>query len=195
MKLKLNKKTGLLIGLVVFVITLGVLGWISFQNLEEKTRLEKQLTTSQTRLQAIKLEPLSSQPADLENQLSQILPEYEAVKAKLSEPVNSTNASAAVFDVAKTYGLTVIEITSSSPTDEQVTGVTLSAISMTARVQGKASKMVSFITALNDFLKTSVFTSVEITVPEIIAADNTTISNGDNATANIKMVIYTYQGE
>lgn len=194
MKLKLNKKTGLFIGIGILIIVLGSLGMVSSQRLDEQSKLQKQLTTSQTRLQGIHLESLSSQPAELDKQLSQIMPEFEQVKAKLSQPVSSTAAATALFDVAKTYGLVVTGMTSSSPTNESLEGVTLSAMSMTAKVEGNVSKLVSFIAALNSFLKTSVVKSVEITVPEIPTGDNTTASSGDNATASIELVVYTYRG-
>ncbi|MEK7353243.1 MAG: hypothetical protein AABZ77_01890, partial [Chloroflexota bacterium] len=190
-----NKKTGLVIGISIFVIALGILGMASFQKADEKSRLEKQFTSSQARLQGIKLESLSSQPAELEKQLSDIIPELERVKAELSQPISSANATAAVFDVAKTHGLAVTEMTSSSSTNETVAGVTLSAISMTAKVEGKASEMVAFITALNSRLKTSVIKSVEITVPEISSTDNSSARVGDNRTASIELVVYTYRGE
>ena len=195
MKLKISKKAGLIIGISAFLIATGVLGMAAFQKADEKSRLESQLTSSQARLQGIKLESLSSQPAKLEGQLNQLMPELEQVKAKLSEPISSTNATAAVFDAARTNNLVVTGITSSSPFNESVQGVTLSSISITAKVEGKMSKMVDFIAELNRVLKTSVIKSVEITVPEINNADNITATIGDNTTANIELVIYTYRGE
>ena len=187
MKLTLNKRTWLITGLVIFVLALGALGMVGFQRFDEKSKLEKQLTKSQALLQGIRLESLSSQPAELENQLRQITPEFEAVKAKLSQPISSTAAATALFGTANDHGMVVTEMTSSSPTDESVEGVTLSAMSMTAKVEGKVSKMVDFITALNKILKTSAVTSVEIAVPET--------TNGDNATVSIELVVYTYRGE
>ena len=187
MKLKLNKRVGLFIGIGIFVIVLSGLGMVSFQKFEEKNKLVQQLSTSQTRLQGIKLESLSSQPAELEKQLNQVTPEFEAVKAKLSQPVSSTAAATALFDTAKSHGLVVTEMTSSSPTNESVAGVTLSAISITAKVEGNLSKIVDFIPALNKLLETSAVKSVDITVPER--------TNGDNTSASILMVVYAYRGE
>ena len=186
LKFKLNKKTGIIIGIIIFVIVLGFQGMTISKKLEEQSKIEKQLNTAQTRLQGIHLESLSSQPADLEKQLNQIMPEFEQVKAKLSQPVSSTAAATALFDVAKTYGLVVTAMTSSSPINESLAGVTLSAMSLTAKVEGNVSKLTSFIAALNNLLKTSAVKSVEITIPEM--------TNGDNATASIELVVYTYRG-
>ena len=186
MKLKLTKKTGLFIGIGIFVIVLGFLGMASSKKLEEKSKLEKQLNTAQTRLQGIRLESLISQPAELEAQLNLVTPESEQVQARLSQPVSSTSAATALFDAAKTYGLVVTGMTSSSPKNDSLAGVTLSTMSMTVRVEGNVSKLVSFIGSLNSLLKTSVVKSVEIAVPEM--------TTGNNTSANIELLVYTYRG-
>ena len=187
MKLTLSKNVGLVIGAGIFIIAVAGLGMVGFQKLEEKNKLDKQLTSSQTQLQGIQLESLSSQPAELERQLSQLTPEFEAVKANISQPVSSLAAAATLFDVAQNNGLVVIEMTSSSPTNQNLEGVTLSGMLMTAKVEGKVSKMVGFIKALNDLLKTGAVMSVDIAVPET--------TNGDNATASIELILYNYRGE
>jgi uncharacterized small protein (DUF1192 family)/phosphohistidine swiveling domain-containing protein len=185
--LKVSKKTWLVIGTGIFIIALAALGIVSFRQVHDKNQLNELLVSSQSVLQRNQFESLSSQQTELEERLSQITPEFEAVKAKLSQPVSSTAAASALFDVAKTYGLVVIEMTSSSPTNESVEGVTLSAMSVTAKVEGNMSKIGDFITALNNLLKTSAVKSVEITAPEM--------TNGDNASASIQLVVYTYRGE
>ena len=194
--LKLSKKTLLLMGAGVFAIVLVWLGMTSFQQVEEKDKLEKQLTTTQAQLQVIRLEPLSSQRAELEKQLTQTLPELQVAKDKLSQQVSSTAASAAIFDAAKTNGLVVTGMTSTSPANENVEGATLSAMSLTATVQGNASRVGSFIKTLNGTLKTSAVKSVQITVTDVTRSANVTqgITIGDNATASIELVVYAYRG-
>lgn len=185
--MKLSKTIWIAIAAGIFVIALAALGMVSIRQVDEKNRLETQLTSSQSRLQTLQTESISSQQTALEEQLNQTTPESEAVKAKLSQPVTSTAAATAIFDAAKANNLIVTGMTSSSPADEIVAGVTLSAISMTATVEGNVSKMVGFVTGLNRLLKTSAVKSVEITVPEL--------TNGDNTTASIELVVYTYRGE
>ncbi|GEM_PF-4068086 len=195
--LKVSKKACLIVGIGVFLVAIGILGLSGFQKADEKSQLEKQLAASQTRLQGVKLDSLSSQPAELEKQQNQLMPELALVKAELSHPVSSTNETVSVFDAAKANDLVVTEIATSRPANENVKGVTLSAIMMTAKVEGKLSKMVDFIATLNNHLKASVIKSVEIEVPEVSNADNTTaiISSGDITTATIELVFYTYRGE
>ena len=195
--MKLSRKVLLLVGAGILVIALAALSLVGFQSADEKGRLGRQLAASQANLQAIRLETLSTQQADLEKRLSQTAPELDAVKSKLSQPVSSTAAATALFGAAKTYGLVVTGLTSTSPANESLEGSTLSAISLTATIQGNASKLGSFIKALNSALKTSAVKSVVITIPDTVSTDNTTpqITNSDNATASLDLVVYTYRGK
>ena len=195
MKLKLNKKTGLIIGAGAFLISIGFLGMMSFQKADEKSQLESQFTLTQTRLQGIRLESLSAQPEELQNQLDLLSENLTQVKAKLSKPVNSTNTTSDIFDAAKANNLVVTKISTSSPLVEIVQGVLLSSISINAEIEGSVSNMNLFIADLNKSLKPSVIKSVEITVPEKTGSGIIPGPAGDNTTASIALVIYTYEGE
>ncbi len=195
MKLKLNKKTGLIIGAGAFLISIGFLGMMSFQKADEKSQLESQFTLTQTRLQGIRLESLSAQPEELQNQLDLLSENLTQVKAKLSKPVNSTNTTSDIFDAAKANNLVVTKISTSSPLVEIVQGVLLSSISINAEIEGSVSNMNLFIADLNKSLKPSVIKSVEITVPEKTGSGIIPAPAGDNTTASIALVIYTYEGE
>ena len=189
MKVKLNKKTVLIVGVACFLIALGILSAISFQKAEQRDQLQSQLNSSQTRLQVIKPQ-LSSEPAELQSQLDLVAQNLDQTRARLSEPVNSTNATAAIFEAARAFGLAVAVTTSSSTTNETMDGVPLSAFSMTTTVQGNLSRTVDFVAALNNLFRTSSIKSVQMTV-----ADNTTPVNGDNTTSIIELVVYSYRGE
>lgn len=195
--LKLSGKTWLLIASGFLVIIVAGLVMVSFQRVDARDDLAKKLAASQAKLQGIHLEPLSAQQADLEKRLSQAAPELDAAKAKLAQPVSSTEAANVIFEAAKTYGLVVTGVTSTSPGAANVEGAALTAMSVTANVQGNASRVGGFIRALNSNLKTGAVTSVEISVPVAAASGNLTAqtSGSDNATASIKLVVYSYRGD
>jgi hypothetical protein len=87
--------------------------------------------------------------------------------------------------MANSNGLVVTGMTSTSPVNQKLEGVTLSTIQMTATVQGNADKLVNFIVALNNVLKTSTVKLVEITVPAPVTRNSTTSGpvTGDNTTS------------
>ncbi|MFC2056192.1 hypothetical protein ACFLTO_01310 [Chloroflexota bacterium] len=185
--MKPSKKTLLVIAVGAFVIVLGGLLMVRSRQVDEQNQLSEQLRLSQSRLQGIQPERLSSQQAELEKQFSQATSQFEAAKAILSQPVDSITAVTTLFEVAKIHGLVVTEMTSPGPTEESLEGATLSVISLTAKVEGDLPNLVNCITTLDSFFTTGVVKSVAITVPEA--------AGGDNASASVQLVVYTYRGD
>ena len=184
--MKLSKITWLVIAIGIFVIALIALGMVRFQQVDQQNQLNEELALTQSNLERIPLEQLSSQQAELEKQLSQTESQFEAVKPILSQPMGSIAASSILFDIAKAYGLEVTKITSSSPATESLEGVNCSVISLTAKVEGDVPKLISFVTKLNSHFTTGVVRSVTITIPKT--------TNGEKPSANIELTVYTYQG-
>ena len=184
--MKLRKRTLLIIIVGIFVIVLISLSMLRSQQVSEQNQLNEQFTLIQSRLGVIKLEQLSSQQAELERQLRQATSQFEAVKTVLSQPVGSIAAASILFDIAKVYGLEVTDVTSPGPTSDSLEGITCSVLSLTVKVEGNVPNLVSFITKLNSYFTTGVVKSITITIPEK--------TSGEKASADIQLVVYTYQG-
>ncbi|MFC1988394.1 hypothetical protein ACFLVJ_00980 [Chloroflexota bacterium] len=185
--MKTGRKILLVIVVGTFAAILISLGLVLFQLIGEQGKLKEQLALSQSELQGIQLEQLSSQQSQLEAQLSQTTSQFEAGKGMLSEPVSGITSASTIFEIARTYNLVVTEITSPGLAAEELEGALLSTILMTATVQGDVSTLVDFVTTLNSIFTTGVVRSVTITVPEG--------SGTDNATANVQLAVYTYRGD
>jgi hypothetical protein len=184
--LKLRKRTLLITIVGIFVIVLISLGMLRSQQVSEQNQLNEQLTLIQSRLGVIKLEQLSSRQAELEEQLRQATSQFEAVKTILSQPVGSITATSILFDIARAHGLEVTEVTSPGPTSDSLEGITCSVLSLTVKVEGNVPNLVSFVTRLNSYFTTGVVKSITITIPEK--------ANGEKASTDIQLVVYTYQG-
>ncbi len=191
--MKLSKKTGLVIAIGVFVIALGGLFMAYSGQVDEQKQLNEQLVSIQANLMRGQVEKLSSQQAELEQQLSQAQSQFAAVNATLSQPVGSVAAATILFEVAKTYGLVVTEVTSPGPATESLEGVTYSVISLTAKVEGDVPNLVSFVTKLNNHFTTGVVKLITITIPEAASGDNASASV--NTSANLQLTVYTYKGD
>jgi hypothetical protein len=184
--LKLRKRTLLILIVGIFVIVLISLGMLRSQQVSEQNQLNEQLTLIQSRLGVIKLEQLSSRQAELEEQLRQATSQFEAVKTILSQPVGSITATSILFDIARAHGLEVTEVTSPGPTSDSLEGITCSVLSLTVKIKGNVPNLVSFVTRLNSYFTTGVVKSITITIPEK--------ANGEKASTDIQLVVYTYQG-
>ncbi len=167
--LKISKRLLLIIGIGVFAVLLFTLYRGYSQTTDEQNQLSAQLTLAKSRLAGLNLEQLSSQQAELEEQLGQATSEVEVVKAMLPQPVGGTEPDEIFFNVAKANGLKVTEVTLTGPNKDTLGGVTCSTILLNAKVEGNLPNLVSFITKLKSLVVNGVVKSVEITMSPWVA--------------------------
>ena len=178
--MKLSRKTLLIITAGVLIIALAGVGVVYSQQVDEQTQLNEQLASAQSRLRGIQLEQLSAKQTELEKQVSQATAQLEAVKAPFSELEGSTTAISTFLKVAEANGLEVTEIKSPGPAEDKLEELACWVVPLTAKVKGDTPNLVSFLLELNSSLMTGVIKSV---------------TTGENATAEIELVVYTYRGD
>lgn len=203
--MKLSKTSWLILTVGIFIIAFASVGFARSQRIHEQNQLHEELSLVELRLSKFQLEELASQQEELEKQLSQTMLQLETAKATLSQPTESITASDTLFDIAKTCGVEITEISSSGLTTGDLEGITCSVLSLTVRVEGNTSSLISFITTLNDTLTTGVVKSVEISIPAIDREgeqegeeeeqEEEEEKEKEKPSANIHLVIYTYQGD
>ena len=184
--MKLSKTGWLLIITGVVIIIIAGLGVVRSQQIRQQNQLNEELALAQSRLNGIQVETLTQRQAELEGQFSQTLAKAETAKATLSQPLSSITLSDTLFTVAEDNYVEVLEISSSGPGGEEVSGVICSVLPLSLTVSGNLTDLVGFITGLNDNLATGVVRSVRISIPET--------TGESEPTANINMAIYIYKG-
>ena len=178
--MKLSRKTLLIITAGVLIIALAGVGVVYSQQVDEQTQLNEQLASAQSRLSGIQLEQLSAQQTELEKQVSQATAQLETAKAPFSELEGSTTVISTFLKVAEANGLEVTEIKSPGPAEDKLEELACWVVPLTAKVKGDTPNLVSFLLELNSSLMTGVIKSV---------------TTGENATAEIELVVYTYRGD
>ena len=185
--MKLSKTSLLILTIGIFVIAFASLGAARSQKIHEQNQLGEEISLTGLRLSKLQLEELSSQQKELEERLSQTLSQFEAAKAMLSQPIRSIAASQSLFDIAKACGVEITGINSSGLTTEELEGTIYAVLPLAVKVEGDVSDLLSFITKLNDNLVTSTIKSAQISVSDI--------DGEERVSADIRLVIYTYQGD
>jgi len=185
--LSISKTSWLLLSVGISIIAFTSLGVARSQQVHEQDQLDEELSLAERRLNGLQFEQLYSQQEELEKQLSQIISRLETTKARLSRPTGSIAASDALFSIAKACGVEVAEISSSGPASGDLEGVVCSVLPLTARIEGDVPNLISFIIKLNGDFTTGVVKSAGISVSENVSEERTS--------ANIRLVIYTYQGD
>jgi len=178
--LKLSRKTLLIITAGVLIIAATGSFMVYSGQLDEQTQLNEQLVSAQSRFSGIQQAQLSAKQTELEKQLSEAISQFETAKAPFSELAGSTTAINIFLEVAKANGLEVTEIKSPGPAEDTLEELACWVMPLKAKVKGDTPNLVSFLIELNSSLATGVIKSV---------------TTGDNASAEIQLVIYTYRGE
>ena len=185
--MKISKTSWLLIVVGVFIIAMVGLGAVRYQQVNQQNQLNEELALAEMKLNEFKLEQLSDRQGELEEQLSQTISQLGAAKAIFSQPNGSIVTSGILFDIAEAYGVEVTEISSPGPTNGELEGIACSVLPLAARVEGDVPALINFITRLNSDLTTGVVKSAEISIPEA--------TGEEESSANIQLVIYSYQGD
>ena len=130
---------------------------------------------------------LGATGADFPKLIASLHRQLDAAKAILSQPIGSIVASDTLFNIAETCGVEVTEISSSGSAGGELEGIACSVLPLTARVEGDIPNLINFIIKLNGDFTTGAVKSVDISVSE-----NTT---EERSSANIQLLVYTYQGD
>jgi len=164
----------------VLIIAAAGLFMVYSGQLDEQTQLNEQLASAQSRLSGIQLEQLSAKQTELEEQLTQATSQFETAEALFSELEGSTTVISTFLEVAEANGLEVIEIKSPGPAEDKLGELDCWVVPLTAKVNGDTPNLVSFLLELNSSLVTGVIKSV---------------TTGENDSAEIELVVYTYRGD
>jgi len=187
-KLKLSKTSLILIATGIFVITVGSLGAIRFQQAGQFDTLEQEIAASRLKLDKLQLTQLTQQKADIEEQLDSNRAEFKATEAKLSETVGSIATGSILFDIAYKHGVDIVEVTSPGISTDDLGGVTSPVLMFNATAEGELSGLIGFISELNVELTTGFVKTANITIPEPGVEE-------EPPSASIQLILYSDQGD
>lgn len=180
--MKLNKNTLLLIGVAALLAFFVYLNTNHNQQVEGQGKLNDELAFVKQRISMIQVEPLNSQLASLNEQLSRTMADVESAKESLSVEVKSVDIGDRLLQLAGASGVEMTSIISPGRGTEDMEGVICSILPLTVQVKGEITNIITFIASLNNSLDTGVVKTVDIQVSE-----------EEGPTANVSIVIYTYE--
>jgi len=183
---KLGKKSYLFIIVGFFIIATVALWMVYSKQADIQKQLREELVSANSRLSLIEFEPLVNRQSELKQRLEQTVAEYEVVREKLVQPVESITISDILFSTAEANSVNVTEINSSGMTNVVLEGLPCQSLPLTATIEGDVNDLVAFITHLNVNLSTGVVKSVDIDIPDA--------AGSKKPSASIRMMIYRYQG-
>jgi len=195
--MRLGKKARIFLAGGIFAVLMASLIMAYSQQGQEQIQLSQELSLAQLLLEkqsdGLVHEELSFLQKGLESRLARAESTLNTAKKELRQSIESTEVTGTLFKVAETHNVEIIGISSPGVTSEELEGVSLSILSLTAVVEGDVSNLISFIIELSQQFPTSVDSSVEILLPT--GADQPVETGVETPTASIELRIHTYEGD
>ena len=197
MKIKIDKRIWLIIGIAIFIVAVVGLVRMYAQQVNE----QGQLTTSLAAEQAL-LHMLTTEEDDQQNELEQAESLFDASRAKFPEVLESIEYGEDFFKIAygqNLYamadgcGVELTSLTASTPVGKTVGAVTYSVSSFGVQVQGDIDDILKFIDAIGTGIDYKLTWSFQL--PWSVDVKSVSIDIGDEgAVATIDLDIYGYKG-
>ena len=217
--MKLSKIAWLILVIGIFVIASGSLYWLYLQEGPKQEELSEQLSAVQAKIPKLASERanLESTLTELEDKLAQVTSQLRTAKAVFPAAVESIEVDELLFGIANDWGLEIISLTASEPSDLEVAvemetedieveDVTYLVTSFDVDVKGEVSDILNFIHTIvthRDF-DTATVEIVSIVIPDPVSEEEKEglskeeieeREEMDTPSANIKLVIYSYKEE
>jgi hypothetical protein len=138
--MKLSKKVGLIVIIVILVAALAGLYVVYSRQAGVRNDLNAKLDRAQTLLPG-----LTKQKQDLENQLVQATSSLETNQAKFPESVESIEYGEYLFEIADDCNVNLASLKFPGPTSRTVGAVTYSVVSLSLPVSGTLDDIFEFI--------------------------------------------------
>ena len=178
--LHLSKTSWLILSAGVFLVVLAGLGLTRYQQMQEQNTLGDELELSEKRLAALKTAQLSQQLEDLRVEVEENQAQLEEAQARLHQTVLSVDVTDELFKIAEYSSVNITEMSTTTISQAEYEGITLSTISIAAKVSGTDENMVKLVASLNNDYVTG-----NIEVAQISFCQEETIIN---------MIIYSFEG-
>jgi uncharacterized membrane-anchored protein YhcB (DUF1043 family) len=187
-RLKLSKTSWIILSIGIFAVVFVGLGLTRYQQFKEQSRLNDELGIAEMRLEKFQAQQLGQQMDELQAQLDESTVQLAAAKDSLRRSVESVDVTDEFFAIARSCGVTIAGMTTSSIGSSEVGDVACSSITLNAGVSGETADLVDFIARLNSDFTTGVVKSAQISVA---AAEEDSESE---SSANIMIVVHAYEG-
>ena len=184
--MRLSRISWIIIISCIVITAFASLGALSWQQVQKRNQLREEFALTKEKLNGYESGQPTYRQETLEMQLSQTLSELQTSRSMFSQPIWSITTGT-LFDIAESFNIEVTDISSSGPTSAKLEGISYSAQTFAIKIEGDVPDLVSFITRLNQNLKAGYVKSVKISAPET--------TGGEKSTADLQLVVYTYEGD
>jgi len=202
--IKLSKTGWLILSAGVFVVILAGLGVTRSQQMREQNRMNEELSLSETRLDKLDITDMRRQLEDLDQKVQEGEAQLDDARERLHQTIVSVDVTDEFFKIAEYSGVTVMSLSTSAIASNELEGIGLQTIALSAQVEGDFEKIIDFVINLNNGYATGYVESAQINIPipevapaegEEAGEDEIVAPVEESTSVAIQMLVYSYEGE
>ena len=202
--IKLSKTGWLILSAGVFVVILAGLGVTRSQQMREQNRMNEELSLSETRLDKLDITDMRRQLEDLDQKVQEGEAQLDDARERLHQTIVSVDVTDEFFKIAEYSGVTIMSLSTSAIASNELEGIGLQTIALSAQVEGDFEKIIDFVINLNNGYATGYVESAQINIPipeaapaegEEAGEDEIVAPVEESTSVAIQMLVYSYEGE
>jgi len=162
--IKLSKTGWLILSAGVFVVILAGLGVTRSQQMREQNRMNEELSLSETRLDKLDITDMRRQLEDLDQKVQEGEAQLDDARERLHQTIVSVDVTDEFFKIAEYSGVTIMSLSTSAIASNELEGIGLQTIALSAQVEGDFEKIIDFVINLNNGYATGYVESAQINI-------------------------------
>jgi len=180
--LKISKTIRWVLTIGILGILLAALGIMYAGKVAEQGELNASIARAQQ-----DFDRYSTQKKELETRLNQAKSSIATLQSQFESPTASIEINKTLFEIAAEVNVTITNLDSSLPEEEELSGTTCQVFTISLKAEGEVVALLNFICKLSDKFPSSDISSVVIEMLEKTATENPSIT--------LSLKIYAYEGK
>jgi Tfp pilus assembly protein PilO len=204
--LKKGRTTWWYLGIAVIVAGAALLAMVQSSLQTQKDTLVTELDEATAALSELDTDSLQTELQAAETLLAKTGKDLKLSENKYNRLIESLDAVAKLFDIAAESGVTVFSdgirldsFRSTGTSDAVQDGISIVALPVTVSIEGETADILDFTRRVTDEYPFATLVSVNIDIPSVPekteGAEPEVETEPELSTAEIRLIIYTYQGE
>jgi|SRR3989339_74950 len=193
---KLTNKSKVLLTAGVFLIALISLSMVQLQQVQARSRTEKETAQTNLLIEKLNIDGLVAQKAKLQSGVEQATVEASQAKDSLKQSLETIESSGDIYDIAAKSNVHIDSIDSSMVSEKDIGGVKCAVLQVTVKASGTTNDLINFVSQLTAEYHTGAVTSVRINMGNAGSSDNTsgTPIQDNTPQITVNLTIYDYRG-
>lgn len=191
--MKLSKTSQWILTIGILAILLVSLGVVYSRQKAEQSELRTNVAQAQQDFMKYSkyTAKYTTEKKELEARRNEANSRIASVQNEFRKYTESIEISDTLFEVADDANVTITELSSSLPEQEELNGITYQVFSIDVTAEGEVVALLNFSKELSERFSAAAIESVDINVPE--AAEEG--ESEEKPTINLRLKIYAYEGE